>query len=205
MGIIYSVGLKLAKIFLRLNGGLKAYGTENIPKDGPAIIMPNHVSYLDPPAIGCTCKREIFFMAKEELFNLPILSSLLTATGAYSISRGTADRKAIRHTFNLIEAGKIVNIFPEGKRSLDGKLCEIQKGAMMIAIKSNAPIIPAAVIGTDRSLSPMYKGLHRCKIKVIYGKPINIDDLGGVVNDDSYSIIRKRWHDVVSKMLEENK
>ena len=199
---MYNIGNSLGKFFLFCNGGISAVGLENVPDNQAVIIMPNHVSYLDPSAVGAYCKRQVFFMAKSELFKYPILGDLLRSVGAFPVSRGTADRASIKRAFELLKDKKVLNIFPEGGRSKSGDLCPIQKGAVMIALKSRAVVIPVAVIGSEKCLSVQNKGFHRCKVKVVYGKPICTEDLWDLDSNEAFTVFSTRWTEAVSKMKE---
>ena len=153
----------LFKIGLRLN----VEGTENIPQEGPLVIASNHLSLLDPPVIGVAATRKVHFMAKQELF-VPILGDIYKALGAFPVRRGGADRAAIKHGIDILKDNKVLAIFPEGTRSKTGKLSKAEPGALMMASKAMATIVPCCVIGTD------YKRQGRIwpKVTVRFGKPI---------------------------------
>lgn len=153
----------LFKIFLRM----EVSGKENIPAEGPMIIASNHLSLLDPPVLGTAATRKVNFMAKQELF-VPVLGDIYKALGAFPVRRGGADRAAIKHGLDILENGNALAIFPEGTRSKTGKLGKAEPGALMLAGKAHAVIVPACVSGTD---------IKRCgrlwpKVKVAFGKPM---------------------------------
>ncbi|ERM91854.1 lysophospholipid acyltransferase family protein [Caldanaerobacter subterraneus] len=134
----------IVKVIFRI----KVKGLENIPKKGPVIICPNHISLLDPPVVGALLNRRIYFMAKEELFRNPFLKLLLgTGLGAFPVKRGTADLSAIKTALNHLKKGRAVGIFPEGTRSKTGKLQKAEPGVAMLAIKSKAPVVPVGIKG----------------------------------------------------------
>ncbi|AAM24573.1 MAG: 1-acyl-sn-glycerol-3-phosphate acyltransferase [Caldanaerobacter subterraneus] len=134
----------IVKVIFRI----KVKGLENIPKKGPVIICPNHISLLDPPVVGALLNRRIYFMAKEELFRNPFLKLLLgTGLGAFPVKRGTADLSAIKTALNHLKKGRAVGIFPEGTRSKTGKLQRAEPGVAMLAIKSKAPVVPVGIKG----------------------------------------------------------
>lgn len=143
-------------------------GREHIPKEGPVILCANHISLWDPPLLGSGIERQVFFMAKEELFRIPVLSFLITKFGAFPVKRGAGDRAAIRSTLKLLEEGKILGIFPEGTRSKTGEVGAGMHGAAMFALKSQAAVVPVAIIGPYRWFRP---------ITIVYGKPIDMTRL----------------------------
>lgn len=143
-------------------------GREHIPKEGPVILCANHISLWDPPLLGSGIERQVNFMAKEELFRIPGLNFLLVKFGAFPVKRGAGDRAAIRATLKLLEEGKIFGIFPEGTRSKTGEVGEGMPGVAMFALKSEAAVIPVAIIGPYRMFRP---------IKIVYGKPIDLAQL----------------------------
>lgn len=140
-------------------------GREHIPKEGPVILCANHISLWDPPLLGSGIDRQVFFMAKEELFRIPVLSYFITKFGAFPVKRGAGDRAAIRSALKILEEGKIFGIFPEGSRSKTGEIGPGMPGVALFALKSDAQVIPVAIIGPYRLFRP---------VTVVYGKPIDL-------------------------------
>ncbi len=162
-----------------LCGGWRVDGQHNVPDSGGAVIAPNHVSYFDPPAVGCSLKRRTYYMAKQELFQIPVFGFIIRKCYAFPVARGTADREAIRHAINLLRAGELLVIFPEGARSPDGKLMAGDIGAALVATRAGVPIIPCALYGTDKVLPRHAKFLHRHRVHVTFGEPITWEEAGG--------------------------
>ena len=139
----------LAKIFViivaRTLLRVKIKGRENIPEEGPVVVMSNHISMLDPPLIGSFMPRKISFMAKKELFKNPIIAWFLGALGAFPVKRGTGDRKALKKSLRILRDGKVLGLFPEGTRYPEGELGEPHTGSIMIAIMGEAPIVPVGI------------------------------------------------------------
>lgn len=144
---------------------IKVIGKENFPKEGGVLLCANHIHAVDPPVVGITCPRPVLFMAKEELFSMPILKNLLPSLNAYPVKRGMSDRKAFRNTLEALKSGNVVGMFPEGTRSTTGELQEGLAGAGFFALKGDAVVMPCAIIGA-------YKPFRR--LKVVYGKPIDL-------------------------------
>lgn len=140
-------------------------GAENVPAHGPVILCANHISNFDPPLLGCGIERQVHFMAKEELFKVPVISFFITHFGAFPVKRGAGDRAAIRATLKILEEGKVLGIFPEGKRSKNGEVGQGMSGIAMFALKSDAQVVPVAIVGPYRLFRP---------VTIVYGKPIDL-------------------------------
>ena len=169
------IGLPL---LCRLLGGWRVVGRENVPATGGAVIAPNHVSYLDPPAVGGALSRRAYSFAKKELFEIPILGWIIHKCYAFPVDRESSDVAAFRHAIRLLQAGELLLVFPEGGRSQDGALEEGKVGAALIASRAGVPIIPCALSGTDDVLPRGAWYLHRGFVQVGFGKPLALDDYG---------------------------
>ncbi len=128
----------------------KAYGLEKVPKKGPLVVVCNHGSYYDPPLLSTTIRRPVSFMAKEELFKVPVLKELIKLYGAYPVKRGAGDRSAIRLALDALKDGWAVGLFLEGTRTKDGRIYDPKLGAALIAAKANAPILPVSLWGVEK-------------------------------------------------------
>jgi 1-acyl-sn-glycerol-3-phosphate acyltransferase len=174
---VYRISAWIFRCLFRILGGFKVIGKGNIPKEGGVILAPNHISYVDPPAAGAAVNRQVHFMAKEDLFKVPVVGKWITRVGGFPVRRGTADRKAIKNAIELLDEGRVICLFPEGTRSPDGTLQEPELGIGLIALKSRAPIVPVALIDTDKVLPPNGKRLHRHAVTVVYGTPLTFPAL----------------------------
>jgi 1-acyl-sn-glycerol-3-phosphate acyltransferase len=155
---------------------LRVRGLENVP-DGGIVLAANHTSNFDPWPLGIPFlpDRQLRFMAKAELFN-PVLAPILRAGGAFKVRRGEGDVEAMRTAVDLVREGEIVVMFPEGTRQTKGLVkrhtARPHTGAARIALAANAPLVPAAIDGTDRLL-------RLGPLRVAYGPPIDVSDLDG--------------------------
>ncbi len=151
--------------------GLKVKGMEHIPQKGGVMLVSNHISNWDPLILGVAVKhREVSFMAKEEIFKIPVLKQLALGVGAFPVRRGKADRQALKKAIEVLGEGKLLGLFPEGTRSKTKELLPFQPGAAMIGIKAKAPIIPTIIVGSNRLFS-----LRRDKLLVRFGQPLYYD------------------------------
>lgn len=134
--------------------GGKIYGVENVPQTGGLVIVSNHASYFDPPIVSnCVC-RPVAYMAKEELFKIPVLAQAIKLYGAYPVSRGTSDRGAIRYALEYLENGWAVGVFLEGTRTRDGRIYEPKRGAALLAAKAKVPLLPVSLWGSEKIVQP---------------------------------------------------
>lgn len=124
-------------------------GAEKVPQNGPLIIVSNHASDFDPPILSNCMRRPVAFMAKEELFQVPVLKQAITLYGAYPVKRGSADRSAIRAALTALEDGWAVGLFITGTRTKDGRVTDPKLGAAMIAAKAQVPLLPVSLWGTE--------------------------------------------------------
>ena len=173
---VYLLAAAISWPFVKLGFRLRARGLEHLPEGG-FVLAANHTSNFDPwpLALPLFPRRHLRFMAKSELFN-PILKPILAGGGAFPVRRGEADLEAIRRAVELVRDGEIVVMFPEGTRRRKGLRkkheARAHTGAARIALAAGAPLVPAAIKGTDRlsRLAPL---------RVAYGRPIPLDDLRG--------------------------
>jgi len=142
-------------------------GRDRVPASGPLIVASNHVSYLDPPILGTWFPRVIHYMAKQELFDIPVLGAFIRAVHAFPVNREQGDRAAIRHALTVLKAGGVVGIFPEGRRNLDGE-AQARSGAVLLSAMAQCPVVPVALVNTHLAA----KHLRAAKAEVRIGEPL---------------------------------
>ncbi len=150
----------------------KIFGADNVPMKGPLIVVCNHASDFDPPLLSNCVRRPVAFMAKEELFNIPVLSTLIRWYGAYPVKRGRADRAAIRAAQEAGQDGWAIGLFLEGTRTKDGLIHNPKLGAAMIAKKLQAPMLPVCLWGTHNIMGKGQKRPRPAPVTVRIGDVI---------------------------------
>ena len=155
---------------------IKTYGTENEKADGPLIVCANHTAMFDVISLGVAFKRQLRFIAKKELFKIPLLSQLISSLGAYGVDRGKGDVAAIKKTLSVLEDGEIVAMFPQGTRcaGIDPAKTEVKSGVGMMVYRSKADVQPVFIRVKD------YRYRFLRKKEVIIGKPIKYEEFGFV-------------------------
>jgi len=172
----YWIASRTIKVIAQVLWRARATGVENIPLEGPLIIACNHLAYLDPPVMGCFSPRAISYMAKRELFELPILGPAIAAAGAYPVDREGSPTGAIKRSVEVLRAGGCIGIFPEGGRNQAGEK-QARGGVALLASLGRAPVVPAAIVGSDRAK-------YLAQIKVAFGKPLALPAGRKATRDD---------------------
>jgi 1-acyl-sn-glycerol-3-phosphate acyltransferase len=164
----YIVAILIEPIFCRV----RRTGVENVPKHGGCIVASNHNRGPDIVVMGYAAPRQLYFMAKEELFRNKFIGKWIGALGAFPVKRGQRDSDAFERAVEVVQQGKVLGMYPEGTRSRDGKLQRGRSGVARIALAAKAPIVPAVVINSEAILRDVLKFQWRPIVTVQFGKPI---------------------------------
>lgn len=165
----YKIFVKPVKFMWRI----KSTGVENIPEGG-CILACNHTSLSDVIVVSAASNRQVRYMAKKELFKIPLLSQLIKALGAYPVTRGGADMKSVKQTISLIESGELIGMFPQGTRrpKVDPRTTEIKGGVGMFAYHTKSDVLPVFIDNKSRKTKIFRKN------EVIFGPVIKYEELG---------------------------
>ena len=147
---------------------LESIGGEHVPMTGPVILACNHISYLDPPAIGVSSPRAVSYMAKQELFDIPLLGQLIRLLYAFPIDRGRGDVGAMKQALAVLKTGACLGVFPEGTRNREGIKMTPGLGVALLAVKSGATVVPTFITGAADAKK-------FATIAVIFGEPLRIE------------------------------
>ena len=191
---------KIFKVLCRFWYGIilrtRVIGAENIPAEGSFILAANHVSNWDPPFLGTFINREVCYMGKEELFKNPVMAAICRGLHVFPVKRGAADKTAIKTAIKILKDGKCLGIFPEGTRSKTGKLGKAESGVSLIAAMTKSPIIPAAIINTEKIFSG--KSIFP-QLAVIYGSPIKFS--GSTKDKEALEIFAQQIMNEIGKLI----
>jgi 1-acyl-sn-glycerol-3-phosphate acyltransferase len=168
-------------VFFVLGAPVRIRGAQHVPTTGGVLICPNHVSDADPAAIGVSLPRDGHFMAKATLFSHPVAGALLRFCRSFPVRRDSADRGALRHAEELLRAGEVVVIFPEGGGNEAGVLQPLHPGALLVALRTKATVVPVALVGTNRVWrygAPLPRRTQT-PVCVTFGEPLDLSDLAG--------------------------
>ncbi|MDS1030676.1 lysophospholipid acyltransferase family protein [Bacillota bacterium LX-D] len=171
-------------------------GKQNFPQQGPVLVLANHRSLWDPIAVAASLDRPVHFMAKEELFKVPLLGMLLKVVGTFPVKRQKSDRAALKTALQVLHNQEVLGMFPEGTRSNSYELLPFHSGAALIALRTGAPILPVACIGTKNIWE---KGAFH-SFKVIIGEVIYLNEhviMDGTEIDQGTQLLQ----DTISAML----
>jgi 1-acyl-sn-glycerol-3-phosphate acyltransferase len=150
---------------------VRAVGVENVPKDGPLILAPNHFSQMDHFFIGLYLRRKVRFMAKSQMFGPRVLTYVYKHGGVFPVRRGHHDEEAIKTASTILDQGGMLLVYAEGGRSRSGKLGQVKPGIGRIALESGAPVVPVAIQGSEKVRR--WKRLSFPKVTVQFGEPLN--------------------------------
>ena len=201
MSLWYEFWKRLFYYICRLAFRLKIEGREREPASGPLIVAGNHASLLDPPLIGMCLRRQSAYMAKDDLFTVPILGPWLRSIGSFPVRRGAPDRKAIRRSLEVLERGGVLVIFPEGTRSLDGRLRDAEPGAAMIALRTGVPVLPAAVVNSYRILPKGARWPRFMQVTVSFGPLLHVPKVEGRLDHETLAHWGRRIMREIEEML----
>lgn len=191
--LFYKIIKGSARFLLSLIYRVEIEGKEYIPKEGRSIVSSNHFSLMDPIVIAAFLPRKVNYMAKEELFSNKLFASFLNKIGVFPVKRGGADIGAIRTALKILSNEEVFGIFPEGTRSKPGEILKAKPGSAMIAIRSQSPVIPVAVMGNYKPFS---------KVKIVIGKPMDLSDYyGKKIHTDEYQRLSQEVLNTIRELI----
>lgn len=184
--MLYEILKPIVRVITLIMWRLEARGAERMPRQGPLLLVSNHVSLLDPPLIGAVTPRQLTFLAKAELFDVPLLGRLIRALNARPVRREGGDARALKDALRALEEGRALLVFPEGTRGPEGVLREAKAGVGMLAVLSGAVVVPVYITGSGRAM-PRGAAMPRpAKVRVRFGAPLSFKAGSGPERKETY-------------------
>ena len=174
---IYSAFRTMCRIITSVCFDLKVYGSEHVPLTGGCLLLCNHQSFLDPPCITTQLRRPASFLAKSELFDVPVFGQVIPKLNAFPVRQGAGDVGAVRETIKRLKEGHLLTMFPEGARTETGEMQPLQGGFTLVIRKVDVPIVPVAIDGTFKAWRRGVMLPRRAPVRVQYGPPMNVNHL----------------------------
>ena len=179
-------------------------GRKNVPKKGPVLVVSNHQSFLDPPAIGSGIWRRMNYLARKQLFKFKPFALLIASVDAIPLDQDGIGFQGIKETIRRLRNNEMVLIFPEGSRSYDGKPVPFMKGYINIAVKTKAVIVPTAIVGAFEAFPRQNKfpSFFKKGLRIEYGIPITPADYEGMAEEELHNLVESRVHEIFERQLE---
>lgn len=200
--MLYTVLKPLTVVVMRLLFRVEGWGAEHIPATGPVLLVANHSSYLDPPLVGGMARRPVSFLAKAELFRVPLLGALISRLNARPLQREGADAGALRAALRILKDGGVLLMFPEGTRGPEGTLREPKAGAAMLAVLSGAPVVPVFIHGSGRAWPRGQRLPRPAKVIVTFGKPLTFPRKDADGRKTDYEAVSRAMMAAIGRLAE---
>lgn len=192
---LYYLAMAVLMPLLRLVFSMRVSGTENVPDQGPAVIVPNHKSFWDGFFVAVCLRRRVHFMGKAELFQ-GRWAPLLLALGGFPVKRGESDLEALDTARAVLARGDALALFPEGTRVRDPEtLGTPKRGAARLAIEAGAPLIPTTITGTEKRRLPLPR-----RVQVAFGEPVQAaglestpENAARVMGDEVWPVVDEEY------------
>lgn len=198
----YRIVRIIISLIYRLLARMEVVGTENVPQEGPCIVICNHLSSFDPPLLLVAVPLRMTVLAADKYRGHPIFGPFLSSMGAIYVRRGEVDRQALRACLDVLREGGVIGIAPEGTRSTTGALQEGRTGVAYLASRAGVPILPVAITGTEK-LPASLKRLRRGQMKAVIGEPFTLPTTEGKARGEQLKEFTKLIMRRLASMLPE--
>ena len=179
----------------------RVYNPERVPMEGPVILAANHASFLDPPLVGSALTRALNYLARDTLFSVPVVGSLLRAWKVVPVDRDGGGGAGLRAIFDRLLQGGAILLFPEGTRTSNGQLQPARSGIGLVVIKSSAPVVPVRLFGTYEAYGRHIRFPHPGRVMVKFGAPIGFEDLRAEASACSKQRLKEIYQQVAAEIM----
>jgi 1-acyl-sn-glycerol-3-phosphate acyltransferase len=201
MNFSYLLGWVAFRAIYKFYFRWRVYNPGRVPVEGPVILASNHASFIDPPLVGAGLHRKINYLARESLFRFPGMGALLRSWSAVPVDREGGGAAGLRAILDRLHEGGGIILFPEGTRTLDGKLQRARSGIGLTVIKSDAPVVPVRVFGTFEAYGRHMKIPRPRRIAVKYGEPMRFKSLRAEAKTCSKTRLKEIYQDVADEIM----
>jgi 1-acyl-sn-glycerol-3-phosphate acyltransferase len=201
----YAFVRTIVMLFTRSWTRMSIEGREHLPATGAYVLAPVHRSYIDTPISSCLTRRRLRFMGKDTLWTRGWSAWLLSALGGFPVSRGTADREALRRCVAVLEGGEPLVLYPEGERKSGPVVQPLFDGAVYVALRAGVPIVPVGIGGSERVMPKGAKLIYPRKVAVVIGEPIppERNTAGGRVARSAIKQHSEALHETLQRLFDE--
>ena len=201
MNLSYRIGWSCFRVMYAGYFRWQVFNAERVPLKGGVIIASNHASFLDPPLVGSALSRDINYLARESLFRYPGIGALLRSWNAVPVDRDGGGAKGLKIILNRLLDGNGIILFPEGTRTLDGKLQPARSGIGLTVIKSTAPVVPVRVFGTFEAYGKNHKFPRPHRVIVKYGQPMKFEKLRAEAKTCDKTRLKEIYQQVADEIM----
>ena len=198
--MLYTILKPIVALLARLYFRLEGRGQRHVPPEGALLLVANHSSVLYPPLVGAVAPRQLCFLAKEELFRIPLFGRLITSLNARPLRREGADAKALRTALRLLNDGEALLVFPEGTRGEEGAFRTPKAGVGMLAVLSGAPVVPVYIEGSGQAWPRGRSVPHPGKVKVTFGAPLRFERTAGADRKERYEAVSRDMMEAIAAL-----
>ncbi len=203
MTFCYGCGWWFFRIVFSCYFRWRVFNPERVPLTGPVILAPNHASFIDPPLVGAGLRRQISYLARDNIFHVPILAAILRSWEVVPVDRDGGTGRGLKKILNRLEQGGAIILFPEGTRSRHGNLNPARSGIGLTVIKSRAPVVPVRVFGTHDAFGPHRRLPRPLPVTVKYGKPLLFEALRAEAATCSKQRVKEIYQQVADQIMAE--
>jgi 1-acyl-sn-glycerol-3-phosphate acyltransferase len=203
MTFCYAVGWYFFRCYFSMYHRFRVFNVERVPLQGPIILACNHASYIDPPLAGAGIRRQISYLAKDTIFRVPVLASILRSWAVVPVDRDGGTGRGLKAILDRLARGGMVILFPEGTRSRHGELNPARSGIGLTVIKSNAPVVPARVFGTFAAFGVKMLVPRPRQLSVKYGRPMLFEALRAEAQTCSKPRLKEIYQQVADQIMAE--
>lgn len=203
--LVYRVVRPIVVAICRVLWRVRLVGKENLPHDGGFILAPSHRSMMDIPFAAVVTTRRIRFMGKKSVFAVPVVGTIFRWLGGFPVARDGTDRKAVRDSVEMLRAGEVLCVYPEGTRQRGPKIQPLQPGAAYLALRGGVPVIPVGMAGTEEIMRTSKDPFPRFgRVDLVVGAPIVPEELAGsLVPRDRVDALSARLADEMQHVLDD--